>query len=143
MRIESMIYIYGAVCLSMILFNVVYNLLLKSSRLRLERRCGAVRVRLLPQLIRLRQGLGVEEKHLVYLEHALRREKNLMAFDQVLKDLLQRGDEELETAYLEQIQPAILYLAVIYQRRDAVSAAYFSYVLSRYMAPRHLSIHSV
>lgn len=61
MRIESMIYIYGAVCLSMILFNVVYNLLLKSSRLRLERRCGAVRVRLLPQLIRLRQGLGVEE----------------------------------------------------------------------------------
>ena len=37
MRIESMIYIYGAVCLSMILFNVVYNLLLKSSRLRLER----------------------------------------------------------------------------------------------------------
>ena len=100
MRIESMIYIYGAVCLSMILFNVVYNLLLNSSRLRLERRCGAVRVRLLPQLIRLRQGLGVEEKHLVYLEHALRREKNLMAFDQVLKDLLQRGDEELETAYL-------------------------------------------
>ena len=34
-------------------------------------------------------------------------------------------------------------MEVIYQRRDAVSAAYFSYVLSRYMAPRHLSIHSV
>lgn len=31
MKVEFMIYIYGAVCASMIVFNIVYNLLLKGA----------------------------------------------------------------------------------------------------------------
>lgn len=36
MRAEVMIYIYGAVCVSMIVFNIVYNLLMKRSEPRMD-----------------------------------------------------------------------------------------------------------
>lgn len=39
MKVEFMIYIYGAVCASMIVFNIVYNLLLKGSKSRMQKRC--------------------------------------------------------------------------------------------------------
>lgn len=143
MHVETMIYIYGAVCVSMIVFNVIYNLLLKRSEPQLGKRCRNLEAHLQPQLDRLRRGEPVELQHLTYLQHSLRQVKNLIAFDRVLKNLTQSGQETLETAYLEQIQSAILYLAVVYQKRDSISAAYFSYVLSRYMAPKHMPIHSV
>ena len=43
MNVEVMLYVYGFVCASMIVFNVVYNLLLKRSEPRLERRCRRLR----------------------------------------------------------------------------------------------------
>ena len=39
MKVEFMIYIYGAVCASMIVFNIIYNLLLKGSESRMQNRC--------------------------------------------------------------------------------------------------------
>ena len=42
MNVEVMLYVYGFVCASMIVFNVVYNLLLKRSEPRLERRSPAI-----------------------------------------------------------------------------------------------------
>lgn len=39
MKVEFMIYIYGAVCASMIVFNIIYNLLLKGSKSRMQKRC--------------------------------------------------------------------------------------------------------
>ena len=38
MNIEVMIYVYGAVCVSMIMFNFVYNMMLKWSVPRMKRR---------------------------------------------------------------------------------------------------------
>ena len=59
MNVEVMLYVYGFVCASMIVFNVVYNLLLKRSEPRLERRCRRLREKIEPQLARLRDGGAV------------------------------------------------------------------------------------
>ena len=60
MNVEVMLYVYGFVCASMIVFNVVYNLLLKRSEPRLERRCRRLREKIELQLARLRDGGAVE-----------------------------------------------------------------------------------
>ncbi len=143
MGIETMLYFYGAVCVSMIAFNLIYNTLLKRSQLRLGKRCRRLEARIAPQLKLLRRGEHVQEEHLAYLRHRLCRVKNLIAFDQILRQYLQKEQEAWELRYLDQIQPVILHLALVYQKRSNINAAYFSYFLSRYMAPKHMPIHSI
>ena len=143
MRVELIIYLYGAVCVSMIVFNIIYNLILKGSQPRLARRRRRLEARIGPQLARLGRGERVQPRHLAELQRTLRRVQNLIAFDQLLKPRLQGEEAAVYSAYLAEIQPAILSLALFYHKRDTMRAAYFSYFLSRYMAPRHMLVHSI
>ena len=43
MQVEYMIYAYGAICISLIVFNIIYNLSLRRSESRMERRCRRIR----------------------------------------------------------------------------------------------------
>ncbi|WP_297211170.1 HEAT repeat domain-containing protein [uncultured Flavonifractor sp.] len=143
MRIEVMIYIYGAICLSMILFNVVYSLLLRGSKPRLDRRSRKLEGMVQLQLERLRRGEHVEEGHQIRMQRKLRHLKNLMAFDQTLRPLVQEEKDSAIHSYLVELQPTILYLALVYIRRENMQAAYFSYFLSRYMLKRHMPIQTL
>ena len=60
---EFLLYGYGFVCLSMLLFNIVYNTLMKGSQRRLERRSGRMEAQVESQLRRLRAGEPLEEPH--------------------------------------------------------------------------------
>lgn len=141
MQVEYMIYAYGAICISLIVFNIIYNLSLRRSESRMERRCRRIRAEMDEQLDRLSRGQPVDEKHLDYLSGKLKRVKNLIAFDRVLQSF-PRGDEVSE-AYFQQIQPIVLHLAAIYCGREAMQAAYFSYLLSRYMTTRQMPVDSL
>lgn len=141
MRIEIMIYIYGAVCVSMIGFNVAYAILLRSSQPRLEKRTRRLTQAIQAQLARLEQGQPVSSRHLARLRRRLLQVKNLTAFDLALRPMVQKDPRISD--YLAQLQPAILYLAVVYRKRENVQAAYFSYFLSRYVLPKHLPIQSL
>lgn len=141
MRIELMLYFYGAVCISMILFNVVYALLLRSSQPRLEKRVRRLTQAVQAQLARLEEGQTVDPAHLTRLRRKLRRVKNLNALDLALRP--QMGEDPRLEAYLTQLQPTLLYLAVVYRKRETIQAAYFSYFLSRYMLHKHLPIQSL
>lgn len=142
MKIEVMIYIYGAVCASMIVFNIVYNLLLKGSEPRMERRCRKMRGKMERQLSRIRAGEGVEQAHLEDLRRQLCRVNRLMAFHRVLQEGYER-DPDLYREYLRQIRPAIMYIAVAYQHKEEIQAGYFTYVLSCYAENRQMSIDSL
>lgn len=141
MRIEFMIYFYGAVCVSMLAFNVVYALLLRGSQPRLKKRTQQMTRAVQAQLARLEQGQPVSPRHLARLRRRLLRTKNLTAFDLALRPLVQQDPRVSD--YLAQLQPAILYLAVAYRKRENVQAAYFSYFLSRYMLQKHLPVQSL
>ena len=138
-----MIYIYGAVCVSMIVFNVIYAILLRRSEPRMEKRIRRFQQAITLQLDCLHRGSSVEPRHLRYLQRNLRRVKNLSAFDQALQALRQGSRSGAIDAYLTQIQPAVLYLSLIYLKRETTQAAYFSYFLSRHMAQRHMAIQSL
>ena len=143
MRIEMMIYIYGAVCLSMIGFNILYNLSLKRYEPRMEKRSRKIKSLVEIQLNAIREGKSVDPKHLSYLQRSLRRINNLIAFDRILKPLCEDGHDDAGTKYLVQIRPVILYLAVFYDHRDTMQATYFSFFLSRYMIKEKRPIDSI
>lgn len=143
MRVEIMIYIYGAVCLSMIVFNIVYSLILRRQEPRLKRRCKKMQKEIQPQLEAIRNGDPVEEKHIRCMQRRLRRVNNLIAFDRVLTPLCENPEDDTGIRYIQQLNPTILCLAIYYWHKDNMQAGYFSYFLSRYTTKRRMQIDSV
>lgn len=143
MGVEYILYFYGAVCCSMIVFNVVYAVLLRGSDARLERRVCRIREAADRQLERLEQGQEVEDRYLQRLQRKLRRVRNLIAFDRVLRAIEQDSSSLCVQTYLAQLQPCLLYLALVYRKRENTQAAYFSYFLSRYMNQAHMPIQTM
>lgn len=128
---EVLLYGYSAVCVSMLVFNIVYFFLLNGRDRRMERTERRFRSRVEYQLDRLRLGMEPEGRHLAYLRRKLSRVGNLMAFDQMMAEL-REGDPPPELLeYDRYIQPVILHLAMVYRSREDVQAAYFAWFLAR------------
>lgn len=142
MKAEVLIYIYGAVCISMIVFNIVYNLLLKGSEPRMQKRCRKMQSKMDKQLSVLQAGDNLEGGHLSYLRRSLCHVNNLMAFHRVFQENFRRNPK-LYQEYLRQIRPAILYIAAVYRDKENMQAGYFTYFLSCYAAERQMPIDSL
>ena len=147
MRVEIVIYFYGIVCISMILFNAVYAALLKGSEPRTQNRRQRFREEAEIQLKQIYIGERIDSEYLSHLQKKLRRVKNLIAFDQMLQELSGRKSEREEFSqirdYIIQLQPCILQLSHFYEKRENTQAAYFSYFLSRHMLPEYLSARTL
>lgn len=140
---EVLLYGYGAVCLSMMVFNIVNSVVLKKQEIRLERRSKILAFQVEAQLERIRGGGAVEEKHIRYLSRKLSRIKNLAAFDHVMETCLKEDQMPGAWEYKKQIQPAFLHLAVVYLRRETIQSAYFAYFLSRNRPQSHMSVNAL
>ncbi|MGI6254932.1 MAG: HEAT repeat domain-containing protein [Acutalibacter sp.] len=143
MGVEVMIYIYGAVCLSMIVFNTAYNLAMRSSEPRLEKQEAKLRARVTEELAAVRRGEPVSAAHMDYLARALSRVNNLLAFDRVLTPLFANQVSSTNRSYLDQLQPMVLRLAMAYRERENTQAACFTYFLSHYTQRRDMPIDSL
>lgn len=142
MKVEILIYIYGAVCASMIVFNIVYNLLLKGSESRMQKRCWKIRGRINAQIFRLAAGKKVEESHLQELRHKLSHINHLMAFHQVLQADMEQNPA-MYREYLHQIRPVVVYMAAVYRDKENMQAGYFAYFLSCYTADKQMVMDSL
>ena len=140
MGAEVLLYGYGLVCLSMLAFNVLYALHLRSGDRRLGRRRDSLRREVCEQLERLRADVRqpVEAKHLASMRHKLARVSVLLAFDRLL-DELDDGGEAFEE-YLRGLQPVLLYLSTVYYRREDTQAAYYCHFLARHRLRRDASL---
>lgn len=131
MRMEGVLYFYGTVCVSMILFNLLYVLTLRRREPRLERRMARLAEQVDHHLALLADAPGrLPPEQLAALTRRLGRWHNLMAFDHLLQASFP-GREETRDAYLRQLQPVFLSLAVTYRNKEPMQAAYFAYVLAR------------
>lgn len=144
MKVESMIYIYGAVCISMMVFNILYSIILKRRQPRLNSRCKVLSAQVEKQIAKIRAGQPIEGTHCAMLARKLRHVNQLIAFERVLSSMTNdRAQKAVMQEYLHQIQPVILYLAVVYKTRETMQTAYFSYVLSQYTVKRQMPIDSL
>ena len=132
MQIENLIFIYGAICLSMIVFNTAYNLSLKRKNVRFDRRSKKWEQRILQQLTAVSETGKITPKHYIRLTRRLRYVYQLIAFSTALMRLSETDDPErkaLVDAYFLQIQPAVSYLAVVYLKKETMQAAYYAHFL--------------
>lgn len=143
MKVESLIYIYGAICLSMIGFNIVYSLILRRREPHIKKKCEKFLEKINEQIGFIRSGGTVDDEHLTFIEQKMKRVNNLIAFDRVLEQLRNDASDDAFSKYLMQIRPAIMYLAVINYKRESMQTAYFSFFLTRYITNRHMDIDSI
>lgn len=149
MGAEILLYGYGIVCLSMLIFNVIYGLHLRSNDRRMDAKTEVIRRRVTEQLERLRKDLSgpseqartVQASHLTWMRRHLSHINYLLAFDGLLDEL--DSQSAAYQSYLRQLQPVFLYLSTVYWKRENTQAAYFCYFLSRHKLRRHMELDQI
>ena len=136
---EVFLYAYGLVCLSMLVFNIVYSLHLRSSDRRLRRQVRGIAARAEVQMDRIRQGLPVEMRHRSHMARRLSRAAGLLAFDHYLDEL--DSNDPVFQEYLHQMRPVLLRLAIVYQKREDTQAAYFCQYIHRVFRVRRIDLY--
>ena len=81
MKVEIMIYVYFAICVSMIAYNIVYVFILKHRNKAIVKDSEKIGKLISEQLSNIEQGLGVSEKHKKYLCKILEKTAYITAFD--------------------------------------------------------------
>lgn len=127
--VDKLIYFYIFICLSLLIFNILY--IMRSGRSKRRRRTAVSRWK---RTIReeaewLERGGNVSEKHLALLRKRLSRVEELMAWQNAL---FSEGSlpEALRCRYLTECQRIVGKLAWDFQRRDSMERAFFAYVVS-------------
>lgn len=143
MGAEILLYGYGLVCLSMLVFNLLYSLHLRSGDRRLTLRADALRRQVTEQLRRMGghpDGLSrpVQAGHLRWMRRRLSRVSYLVAFDRLLDEL--EGQDAAYPAYIQQLQPVSLYLSLVYWKRENTQAAYYCHFLAKHKLRRYMEM---
>ena len=140
MGAEILLYGYGLVCLSMLVFNLLYSLHLRSGDRRLTLRADALRRQVTEQLRRIGEhpdGLSrpVQAGHLRWMRRRLSRVSYLVAFDRLLDEL--EGQDAAYPAYIQQLQPVSLYLSLVYRKRENTQAPNYCHFLAKHKLRRY------
>lgn len=132
MTVQTLIYAYFAICVSMIVFNCVCVIVFRRRDKRLTHRSGDLEQRLREQLQRLGEGGDVEEAHMDYLYKKLTHVGDLLAFDAAL-DLLRKETEDgaVIRQYTARIHQVFVYLAASL-KKDDIRRAHFAYLVAKY-----------
>ncbi len=126
---ETILYAYGAVCVCMILFNVVYNLIRNRRDRRIGQRSARLQEDAVRQLDRLEDGGWFENGYMNRLIKKLKKVDWLIAFDRMLDDPSVQEHPSFEL-YERTVLERILVLADEYSRRQDMEAAYYAFFLS-------------
>ncbi len=140
---QVLLYGYAIICLSMILFNIVYVTLLNHNDVRLERKIKKFEKEAQIQIERIRNGEEINQKHFTYLERKLVHVYNLIAFDKVIRKQYENGVSPELDEYIHAVRPVMLHLAVDYRKRDSLEAAYFLYFIGRYAKQNRMPMDSL
>ena len=131
MNVEVMIYVYIAICVSMILYNIIYVFILRHREKSLESNSEKFERVICDQLEKIRNGKDVSEHHKKMLCKKLDRLSGITAFDKALEKLYEQ-DREIVEIYLFEIFSVFEYLTHSYISKDEIKVAYFPYILHKY-----------
>ncbi len=131
MKVETMLYVYLAVCACMIVFNLICVFIFRHRTKSLEDHSEKMQKKINQQFELLLDGDHVEEKHCDYLRRKLRRSAGLLAFDKALEQL-QNENKEITQSYLSEITAVFTYLVVGRQYRNVIKSTYLAYIIAKY-----------
>ena len=122
MGVEVLIFGYSLVCLSMLVFNLMYSTYLRSGEHRSRRRSGRIADTVGPVL----EQETLPEGHMARMEGLLSHVRDLLAFDEYLQAL----PPAQAASYLPRIAPVFPRLADRYIKYDEIQGAYFSHFIA-------------
>ena len=128
---ETMIFAYLAVCVSMILFNIACIFTFERNDRKLDQRSYGFEEKVKEQFVRTAAEGHADAGHRKYLTKKLKKLSNLMAFDETLERLSKEHPEDIRK-YLTEIFPVFMDLIVTYQKKNELKAAYFLYIMQKY-----------
>ncbi|MBQ7986713.1 MAG: hypothetical protein IJ304_05580 [Clostridia bacterium] len=136
MKIEIMIYVYIAICVSMILYNTIYIFILKHRERALVSNSEKLENIISEQIEILKNGGEISEKHKKYLCRELLKTAGVTAFDKALEKVFEK-EPELTEKYLIDTFSVFEYLTHKYITKDTLKIAYFPYILHKYNILKH------
>lgn len=144
---EVLIYGYGAVCLSMIVFNIVYNIILRKKEPETTIKAEHIKEALLKnyspgnmQTVEAgeckRPGAAEQTPEASAFLRAqgldTGRSEHLLLFSEALTLLVDEGQEDAAERFIKGLQPLLPALAGEYLKKDSMQTAYFAVFLQKY-----------
>ncbi|MCQ2448772.1 MAG: HEAT repeat domain-containing protein [Clostridia bacterium] len=123
--VETLIYIYLLICVSMIVFNVVTIFVFHHQDKKLSRRSENFKQEIEDQI---KHNAPVDEE---YLKKKLKKVKYLTAFEKTLDRLFQEDEQQIRE-YIESIYPVFAYLTFEYLEKNQLQSAYFPFLIKKY-----------
>lgn len=136
MKIEIMIYAYIAICVSMILYNIIYVFILKHRERALVSNSEKLKKILNEQIDILKKGEEISEKHKKFLCRELDKTSGITAFDKALESIFEK-EPTLTEKYLVDTFSVFETLTHRYISKDILKIAYFPYILYKYNILKH------
>lgn len=129
MGVELLVYIYLAVCLAMIFFNIGTIVVSKRRERVNKRRADDYDSLIRKELAVMRDGGEPDPGHLKYMKRKLHHQEHLLVFVHVMEALFAEYPEEIK-AYLDYLAPALDSLTDHYKKKnDPIRFAFFLYTL--------------
>ena len=138
---EVLIYGYGAVCLCMIVFNLVYNAVQRGKEPRIEKKVEHLKTALLQKYgaadaTRASEDpAAVPDTSVFFRQMHLKPEKSedLLVLAETLSDIFDSEHREAGVRFIRKLQPDFLRLAKEYLKKDSMQTAYFAAFLQEYV----------
>lgn len=142
MKIEIMIYVYIAICISMIAFNIVYVFVLRHREKALGNNSQKLKKIICEQIEDIKNGKKISDKHIKYLYKKLDRTAGITAFDKALESVFEK-EPDMAQKYLVETFYVFEYLTHRYISKDTIKIAYFPYILHKYNILKHYDSEKV
>lgn len=136
MKIEIMIYVYIAICISMIGYNIIYVFILNHREKDLISNSERFEKIISGQIENIKNGGSVTEEHKKYLCKELNKTGGITAFDRALEAISLHEENAVEK-YLIDTFSVFEYLTYKYINKDTLKIAYFPYILHKYNILKH------
>ena len=116
MNVETLIFAYLAICVSMILFNIACIFVFEAKDRQLQKRSRKMEHAVEEQFYQVEKGEHVSNSHTDYLSWKLRKISHLMAFDETMERLRQVNPDVTDT-YLKEVCSVFIYLMESYSKK--------------------------
>lgn len=136
MKIEVMIYVYIAICISMIAYNIIYVFILKHREKNLISNSEKFQKIICVEIEKIKAGETVCEKHKDFLCKKLDRTAGITAFDKALEGIY-KNEPEATQKYLVDTFSVFEFLTHRYISKDTIKIAYFPHILHKYDILKH------
>mgnify|MGYP002529317639 CR=1 FL=1 len=131
MKIEVMIYVYLAICVGMIAFNIINAVLSRSRDKKMLRVSHGFHEHITCEFQYLEENGDIHDSHKKYLSKKLKRIGNMRAFDKALEGEYSNNPTLVQN-YLYCLSSVFVSLTISYCNKDDMEASYFPYIIKKY-----------